>query len=194
MNAKITGLCLAALLVGLGAPAAAPAQGQDLMRGDDIVRRLEKPAPTRGFVTRGIKIESKGAQPTAQQLAPQTQGPVAERPAVSFCLNFKYGSTDLADEQSRRQLEEIGKALSSPALSSALLEVGGHTDDMGTDAYNMDLSYQRASAIKRYLVSNYRVDPARLKVKGYGESQPVAENQSESGRAKNRRVVIKRLD
>jgi outer membrane protein OmpA-like peptidoglycan-associated protein len=68
------------------------------------------------------------------------------------------------------------------------IEVQGHTDSKGSDAYNLELSNRRASAVKDYLVINHDLNPNRLMARGYGESKPVASNDSEIGRAKNRRV------
>ncbi|MHB1214180.1 MAG: OmpA family protein [Thiobacillus sp.] len=69
------------------------------------------------------------------------------------------------------------------------IEVAGHTDSMGSDKYNMTLSRQRAEAVRNYLISK-GVAANRLTAKGYGESQPVADNATEEGRFKNRRVEL----
>ena len=65
----------------------------------------------------------------------------------------------------------------------------GHTDSIGSDAYNQKLSERRAQAVKDYMVSK-GVAANRIQIKGMGESQPVAENKTREGRAKNRRVEI----
>jgi outer membrane protein OmpA-like peptidoglycan-associated protein len=67
--------------------------------------------------------------------------------------------------------------------------VEGHTDSIGTDEYNLGLSQQRAQAVYDFLVYQ-DVDPARLSVEGYGESRPVADNETEEGRQRNRRVDL----
>ncbi|UCC13092.1 MAG: OmpA family protein [candidate division WOR-3 bacterium] len=68
------------------------------------------------------------------------------------------------------------------------IEVQGHTDSQGSDAYNMNLSNDRAATVKNYLVEKHGIDEARLITKGYGESKPVATNNTVAGRAQNRRV------
>jgi outer membrane protein OmpA-like peptidoglycan-associated protein len=68
------------------------------------------------------------------------------------------------------------------------IEVQGHTDSKGSDQYNLDLSNRRANSVKDYLVINHGINPDRLMARGYGESRPVASNDSDAGRAKNRRV------
>lgn len=65
----------------------------------------------------------------------------------------------------------------------------GHTDSQGTEAYNMKLSKDRALAVKKFIVSN-GVDPSRIDVEYYGETQPIASNDTEEGRARNRRVEM----
>jgi OOP family OmpA-OmpF porin len=67
--------------------------------------------------------------------------------------------------------------------------VEGHTDSIGNDAYNQSLSQRRADSVRDYL-STHGVSPGRLQSKGYGESQPVADNSTDEGRALNRRVEL----
>ncbi len=70
------------------------------------------------------------------------------------------------------------------------LVVTGHADNVGADAYNMDLSKRRAESVKNYLVEELNIDEQRLIVKGAGSSQPIAGNDSPEGQAQNRRVTI----
>jgi OOP family OmpA-OmpF porin len=65
----------------------------------------------------------------------------------------------------------------------------GHTDSIGTDAYNQKLSVRRAEAVKAFLVSQ-GIEKNRIYTEGKGEKQPVADNKTKEGRAKNRRVEI----
>ena len=69
------------------------------------------------------------------------------------------------------------------------VEVAGHTDSIGTDNYNMGLSLRRANAVRDFLISK-GIPAQNLTAKGYGESQPVADNQTAAGRFKNRRVEL----
>jgi OOP family OmpA-OmpF porin len=69
------------------------------------------------------------------------------------------------------------------------IEVAGHTDSRGSDEYNMILSQQRAEAVRNHLISK-GIAADRLTAKGYGESQPVADNDTDEGRFKNRRVEL----
>ena len=70
---------------------------------------------------------------------------------------------------------------------SVLLE--SHTDSKGAASYNLNLSQARANSVKDSLVTNYGIQQSRITTKGYGETQPVATNDTDAGRQKNRRVV-----
>ncbi|HVK50039.1 MAG TPA: OmpA family protein, partial [Pseudobacter sp.] len=70
------------------------------------------------------------------------------------------------------------------------IQLSGHTDNVGKEQDNLQLSNNRARAVVKYLV-DHGIEPARLSFKGYGASQPVADNDSEEGRAKNRRTELK---
>jgi len=87
-------------------------------------------------------------------------------------------------------LEQMAKLLrDNPALK---VYVVGHTDNVGTLDYNLGLSAQRAEAVTHALETTYRIAPSRLTAKGVGPLAPIASNQSEAGRAKNRRVELVR--
>src|SRR5699024_6709720 len=69
------------------------------------------------------------------------------------------------------------------------VQIAGHTDSIGSNAYNQDLSDRRARSVKRFLVS-HGIDSSRLTTIGYGETRPIATNKTAAGRQKNRRVVF----
>ena len=103
-------------------------------------------------------------------------------------VNFEPKSFDLTQE-SKRLLDEVVVMINvSPELQK--IEVQAHTDYKGSGEANLKLSEQRALSVKNYLVSQ-GVSEKRLIAKGYGESQPIADNKTEEGRAKNRRVELK---
>jgi OOP family OmpA-OmpF porin len=68
--------------------------------------------------------------------------------------------------------------------------LSGHTDNVGSDAYNQKLSERRVTAVREYVVKK-GVDAGRISGQGFGESKPIADNKTREGRAKNRRVEIK---
>ena len=101
-------------------------------------------------------------------------------------LFFHTASAELY-ETSRAGLDRLAEALQRhPKLR---LEVGGHTDAVGSDADNLLLSERRAKAVYDYLVLR-GVDADRLTYRGYGESRPVADNDTPEGRAQNRRTTL----
>jgi outer membrane protein OmpA-like peptidoglycan-associated protein len=84
-------------------------------------------------------------------------------------------------------LDELASSLNDhPALR--LVEIQGHTDDQGDDAYNLQLSKERAAAVRTYLISHGEVEPGRLVARGYGEQRPLQPNTSAEAQATNRRV------
>jgi OOP family OmpA-OmpF porin len=84
-------------------------------------------------------------------------------------------------------LDEAVRILGTGGGSAVAIE--GHTDWIGTDAYNQGLSERRANAVMNYLV-DHGVAASRLSTTGYGESRPIASNQTREGRALNRRVEL----
>ena len=72
------------------------------------------------------------------------------------------------------------------------VEIAAHTDDVGSDSYNLSLSDKRAQSVVDYLIDN-QIPMNRFVAKGYGESQPIVANDSEENKAKNRRVELKVL-
>lgn len=88
-------------------------------------------------------------------------------------------------------LDDVAKVIKQhPEISK--IEVQGHTDSQGNDAYNMDLSQRRANQVRSYLIEK-GVSADRLEAKGYGETQPIADNKTVKGRGTNRRVMFKLL-
>jgi len=104
-----------------------------------------------------------------------------------YGIYFDFASDKLRPE-SAPVLAEIAAALKdNPGWK---LHVNGHTDNIGGDAYNLDLSNRRAAAVKQALVTQYHIDAARLDPKGYGATQPKESNDTLQGRARNRRVEL----
>jgi outer membrane protein OmpA-like peptidoglycan-associated protein len=70
------------------------------------------------------------------------------------------------------------------------IKIDGHTDGIGSTAYNMDLSLKRAIAAASYIISHEGVDPSKVFIKGFGKSSPMAENNTAAGRRDNRRTEL----
>lgn len=116
-------------------------------------------------------------------------GVVSRAKIVLRGVNFDFDKAEIRPD-SRPVLDEAASLLAERRADIEMLVVEGHTDAIGTDAYNQGLSMRRAEAVYRYLV-NKGVPPEIMRTEGYGESKPVADNESESGRAQNRRVELR---
>jgi len=103
---------------------------------------------------------------------------------------FDVNSANIRAE-SASTLEEIGTMLREH--QDLRLSIEGHTDSDGDDTYNLELSQQRAEAVRRHLVENFGIAPERLEAQGFGETRPVAPNDTPEGKQENRRVEIVRL-
>lgn len=130
-----------------------------------------------------------------RDLRARTQGTDVQviRQGDDLILNMPSGITfghDRSDiqPQFRPTLDQVAQVLSQ--YNQTYVDVYGHTDSTGADAYNQGLSERRAQSVADYL-SSRGVVRERLGVRGYGETQPVASNDTEDGRAANRRVEIK---
>ena len=102
-------------------------------------------------------------------------------------ITFAYNSYTV-QPQFTTTLNQVAGVLGQ--YNQTYVDVYGHTDSTGSDAYNQTLSEQRARSVADYL-SGHGVQSARVGIRGYGESQPIASNDTDEGRAANRRVEIK---
>jgi outer membrane protein OmpA-like peptidoglycan-associated protein len=101
---------------------------------------------------------------------------------ITFATDQSYISSGFHDT-----LNAIASVMNK--YEKTYLSVEGHTDSTGKDSYNMTLSEQRAQSVKNYLV-NQQIMAARVSTSGFGESRPIATNDTANGRAQNRRVEI----
>ena len=113
---------------------------------------------------------------------------VGEGLVVTFAsgLLFDFDS-DVLRSESRRNLDNLASSLSN--FGDSRLMLVGHTDSQGSDSYNLDLSRRRASSVASYLES-HGVSDARVDLAGRGETEPIASNDTETGRQENRRVEV----
>jgi len=143
----------------------------DLRSGTTTVLRIEYPQPKEA----PSSIESSLAK---------------SKVAEVYGIYFSFNRADIRPE-SERILKEIADVLT--AHPDWKLQVDGHTDGIGNDAENLNLSKRRSAAVKTALVTRYGIDSSRLSTGGYGESAPQATNDTPEGRARNRRVELRRL-
>ncbi len=112
--------------------------------------------------------------------------PVAEKVTFAADVLFDFDKSDIKPE-GRSKLDDLAGKMKTINLEVVIAI--GHTDSIGTDAYNQKLSVRRAEAVKKYL-SSKGVEGNRIYTEGKGEKQPVASNKTKEGRAKNRRTEI----
>jgi outer membrane protein OmpA-like peptidoglycan-associated protein len=112
--------------------------------------------------------------------------PAVKKRLVLRGVNFDFDSAEIRPD-SRSTLDEAVLLLGNNR--DILVVTEGYTDSVGSAEYNQDLSVRRAEAVYRYLV-NHGISPERLTVEGFGETRPIASNETEDGRAQNRRVEL----
>ena len=117
---------------------------------------------------------------------PVVVAPTSEKVSFAADAFFDFDKATLKPE-GKAKLDELSAQLGG--INLEVIIAVGHTDSVGTDAYNQKLSVRRADAVKSYLVSK-GVESNRVYTEGKGEKQPVADNKTAEGRAKNRRVEI----
>jgi len=135
---------------------------------------------------RGIKVIKKNEH---GKLVNTTSNLPAKSHHVKLKIEFDFNSYVIR-QSSIPLLRELAKALLSQPLKNKNFYIIGNTDSIGSNEYNLTLSFRRAQAVKDFLVRHYKVDSNHLIVMGCGENSPIASNETETGRQLNRRVEI----
>lgn len=143
----------------------------------------KKPAPAPAPVVAPPPPPPPAPKPAAPAPAPK---PVSEKVTMAADAHFDFDKSVLKPEGKAKLDDLVGKL---KAVNLEVIIAIGHTDSIGSDAYNKKLSQRRADAVKAYLVSK-GIEANRIYTEGKGEAQPVASNKTKEGRAKNRRVEI----
>ncbi|MBD8482612.1 OmpA family protein [Pseudomonas coleopterorum] len=194
----VTGAALGAiesgsLAAGVGAAAAGVGAAYCWVHGDgdedgDGVPDSRDKCPG---TPKGTPVDANGCPPPAPAPMPVAAEPAPlpkEETIVIRNVHFEFDKATLTAAD-RAQLDTVATRLKTEA-TTARLSVSGHTDSVGRDAYNQRLSEQRAKAVTDYLVSSGVPRASVVSVKGMGEAQPVADNNTADGRAMNRRTEI----
>ena len=171
--------------VGIGFGASAPAFAQlapDKFVSEEEFSALFDPDPAETIKKRGVTN------------VPRPGLDSKKREATTYVL-FEAGSILLKSQESFQQLDAAGrafkKALEAGKTDQWIIEIAGHTDNAGSPEANMKLSKERAESVRQYLLQTYGLPQNMLVAQGYGETQPIAANDTPDGREKNRRVVFR---
>lgn len=149
-----------------------------------------QPEPPRDSDGDGVVDPRDKCPDTPRGVAVDADGCTRRGTATLQGVTFEFNSSNLTAD-SRPVLDEVAADLKRyPRLR---VELQGHTDSVGADAYNLKLSAERANSVRVYLIQQ-GVPEQQLTSRGYGEDQPVADNKTEEGRAQNRRVVMNVLE
>lgn len=128
-------------------------------------------------------VEPVEPAPAAQPAAEPE--PMAEPVRVELDVKFDFDRAQVKQD-SMADIQDLADFMKQYGQTSTVVE--GHTDSVGTDAYNQRLSERRANAVREVLVNQHGLQSDRVRAVGYGEARPVADNSTEEGRAINRRV------
>ena len=151
-------------------------------------KEVTKPAPVAAVVVKPDTVAKPKADAPSAPPSMMNVGPVALKPDYNFKnIQFEFNSAVLKTGSIEILDHVAAEMKKDPSVNFVL---NGNASAEGTEQHNMELSVQRASAVKTYLI-NSGISDSNLTVKGYGETKPVADNSTEEGRALNRRVEIK---
>jgi outer membrane protein OmpA-like peptidoglycan-associated protein len=138
-------------------------------------------ATVKGRTTRSLTFEER------EQIADLAK----QKPSIDVEINFDYGSAKIGPA-AVPALTALGNALSNDDLKGSTFVIAGHTDAVGSEPYNQDLSERRADSIKRYLVERFQIPAASLVTVGYGKAK--LKNQGDPSAAENRRAQIANME
>ena len=178
----------------------------DNVSSDQIIHALQ-PKP----LTRGLSISAPQVDPAVKakevnfvqsirnrktrSLSMGEREEIAEiaatKPKIDLEIHFDFNSADISKE-SMPSVQALGDALSDPQLRGSTFVVAGHTDGVGGDAFNQDLSERRADTIKHYLVDHYHIASGDLVTVGYGKTK--LKDAADPTDGINRRVQVVNMD
>lgn len=176
-------LVLGVLALGFGTPT--PVKAADLpdkFVSEEEFSALFEPDPAETIKQRGLaKVPRPGFDSK-------------KREATTYVL-FETGSVLLKSPESFQQLDAAGrafkKALEVGKAEKWIIEIAGHTDNVGSAETNIKLSKERAESVRQYLLQTYGLPQKMVTAQGYGDAQPIVSNDTPDGREKNRRVVFR---
>jgi outer membrane protein OmpA-like peptidoglycan-associated protein len=177
----------------------------DTVSADKIIRALKPTSPTRGLSVGPQVDTAKQAKEISfidtlrnrktRSLSSGERQEMAEiaatKPKIDLEIRFEYNSAEIS-KSSEAAVDELGKALSDPSLKGSTFMVAGHTDGVGGEGYNQELSERRADTIKKVLTEEFGITGSDLVTVGYGKSRPKDMNAPMD--PSNRRVQVVNMD
>ena len=178
----------------------------ETVSADKIVRALKPTSPTRGLSmaapqvdtakqTKEISFLNSVRNRKTRSLSFDERQEMAEiaatKPKIDLEIRFDYNSAEIS-KSSEQAVEELAKALSDPSLKGSTFMVAGHTDGVGGEGYNQQLSERRADTIKKVLSEEFGINGSDLVTVGYGKSRP--KDSSAPMDPSNRRVQVVNMD
>jgi outer membrane protein OmpA-like peptidoglycan-associated protein len=202
---RFHGLSVLTIGAALSMTAGLALAGENTVSADQILNALKPKPLTRGLST-GVQADPAATAKEAsfvdtlrnrktRSLSLDERQEIAEiastKPNIDLEIRFDYNSADIS-KGSTQAVQELGKALSNASLKDSTFVVAGHTDAIGGEAYNQDLSERRADTIKKYLVEKYGINGANLVTVGYGKTKPKDPNAPMD--PANRRVQVVNME
>jgi outer membrane protein OmpA-like peptidoglycan-associated protein len=202
---RFHGLSIVTIGAALSMTAGLALAGDITVSADQILSALKPKPLTRGLSTGPQVDPAAQAKETSfvdtlrnrktRSLSLGEREEIAEiastKPNIDLEIHFDYNSADIS-KSSMPAVQELGKALSNASLKGSTFVVAGHTDAVGGETYNQDLSERRADTIKKYLTDKYGIVGANLVTVGYGKTKPKDPNAPMD--PANRRVQVVNME
>ncbi|EIJ34640.1 OmpA family protein [Thiothrix nivea] len=187
---KVAGISIAALMAAMMATTAYAEDGKYVQNGSgEAVKNSVEGTCVKaqyGSMPEGCEAAPEPAPAPPPPPPPAPAPAPIQRLSLSADTNFDFDKADLKPA-GKASLDQFLGSLAGAKVTG--ISVVGHTDSVGSDAYNQTLSEKRAASVANYLVSK-GVPAAAIQASGRGESQPIADNSTKAGRAANRRVDV----
>ena len=170
--------------------ALAPPPKKPLTRGLSIAPQAD-PAPSAAETKLIQSVRGRSTRSLSSTEREEIASVAKDKPNIDLEITFDYNSANIS-AKSLASVQALGRALTSPDLKGSTFVVAGHTDAIGGEAYNQELSERRADTIKKYLTEKYGIAGSDLVTVGYGESKPKDANVPMD--PTNRRVQVVNMD